>query len=46
MKFSRSMVLVSNDPDSVRLGAQEVYRRFAEKLLELGLNERGDLLLK
>ncbi len=43
MKFSRSMILVSNDPDSVRLGAQDVYRRFGEKLLELGLEEEVTL---
>ncbi len=43
MKFSRSMVLVSNDPDSQQLGAQEVYRRFEKKLLELGLEEEVTL---
>jgi len=43
MKFSRSMILVSNDPASQRLGAQEVYQRFGEKLRELGLSEEVTL---
>lgn len=43
MKFSRSMVLVSNDPDSLRNGALEVYQCFAEKLAEFGLSEEVTL---
>lgn len=43
MKFSRSMVLVSNDPDSLRRGAMDVYQRFGEKLAEFGLSEEVSL---
>jgi NADP-reducing hydrogenase subunit HndC len=43
MKFSRSMVLVSNDPDSLRHGAMDVYRRFEQKLAEYGLSEEVSL---
>ncbi len=43
MKFARSMILVSNDPDSLRRGAVDVYRRFEEKLAEFGLSEEVSL---
>jgi NADP-reducing hydrogenase subunit HndC len=43
MKFSRSMILVSNDPESLSHGAQEVYQRFEQKLAELGLSEEVSL---
>src|SRR5512141_45239 len=39
MKFTRSMVLVSNDPESMRKGAAEVYSRFQEELAAYGLSE-------
>ncbi len=39
MKFTRSMVLVSNDPESLRKGAAEVYSRFQEELAAYGLSE-------
>lgn len=39
MNFTRSMVLVSNDPASMRKGAAEVYSRFQAELAVLGLSE-------
>jgi NADP-reducing hydrogenase subunit HndC len=39
MKFARSMVLVSNDPESLRRGAQQVYDRFAKEIAAHGLGE-------
>jgi NADP-reducing hydrogenase subunit HndC len=39
MNFTRSMVLVSNDPESMRKGAAEVYSRFQTELAALGLSE-------
>ena len=43
MKFTRSMVLVSNDPESMRKGAAEVYSRFQEELAAFGLSEEISL---
>ncbi|MGQ9815873.1 MAG: NADP oxidoreductase, partial [Candidatus Roseilinea sp.] len=39
MKAVRSLVLVSNDPDSVARGAQEVYRRIQEEVKAFGLQD-------
>ena len=39
MKFNRSMVLVSNDPESMRKGAGEIYNRFQTELKAFGLSE-------
>lgn len=39
MKFTRSMVLVSSDPESLRRGAGEVYRNFAKELAAHDLSE-------
>jgi NADP-reducing hydrogenase subunit HndC len=39
MKFTRSMVLVSSDPESLRRGAGEVYRNFAKELATYDLSE-------
>jgi NADP-reducing hydrogenase subunit HndC len=49
MKTFRSMVLVSNDPGSIALGSNEVYKRFESELLkydlqnEISLNTVSDL---
>ena len=43
MKFTRSMVLVSNDPESMRRGAAEVYKAFQEQLAATGLEGEVDL---
>jgi NADP-reducing hydrogenase subunit HndC len=37
MKFTRSMVLISNDPESARRGATQIYERFQEEINRLGL---------
>jgi len=39
MNFTRSMVLVSNDPESVRKGAGEVFSCFQKELAAYGLSE-------
>jgi len=39
VKAVRSLVLVSNDPDSMALGAQEVYRRIQEEVKAFGLQD-------
>jgi NADP-reducing hydrogenase subunit HndC len=39
MKFNRSMVLVSNDPKSMRKGAAEIYSRFQAELEAYGLSD-------
>ncbi len=37
MKFTRSMVLISNDPESVRRGALKIQERFQDEINKLGL---------
>lgn len=39
MKFKRSMILVSNDPESLRKGAGQVLKRFEQELEAFGLSE-------
>lgn len=39
MKFARSMVLVSNDPESLRRGGQKVYDTFLKEIAALGLGD-------
>jgi NADP-reducing hydrogenase subunit HndC len=39
MKFTRSMVLVSNDPESMRRGAAEIYQSFHDELAAADLSE-------
>lgn len=39
MKFKRSLILVSNDPESVRKGASQVFQRFKQELQAFGLSE-------
>ncbi len=39
MKFTRSMVLVSNDAESMRLGAAEVFENFQKELAAFGLTD-------
>ncbi len=39
MKFTRSMVLVSNDPESARRGAPAIFERFQDEIAKLGLTE-------
>ena len=39
MKFKRALVLVSSDPESIRKGADEVYRGFEQELQACGLTE-------
>jgi NADP-reducing hydrogenase subunit HndC len=43
MKYVRSMVLVSNDPESVRRGSQEVFSRLEKEIAALGLGEEISL---
>jgi NADP-reducing hydrogenase subunit HndC len=43
MKTIRSMVLVSSDPQSNRLGAQELYQRLQDEILAFGLSEEISL---
>ena len=43
MKFTRSMVLVSNDPESMRKGAADVYRAFQQELANFDLSEEISL---
>ncbi len=43
MKTYRSMVLVSGDPASLARGAQEVYRRLQESIIEFGLQDEVSL---
>jgi NADP-reducing hydrogenase subunit HndC len=43
MKFTRSMVLISNDPESVRKGSAEVYRLFQQELAQIGLSDEISL---
>jgi NADP-reducing hydrogenase subunit HndC len=40
MKFTRSMVLVSNDPESLRRGASEIYQSFQDELTAADLSEQ------
>jgi hypothetical protein len=55
MKFTRSMVLVSNDPESLRLGADKIFANFEKELAAFELSDeialskiadtgRGDIL--
>ena len=39
MKFTRSMVLVSNDPESMRRGAAEIFQSFHDELAAADLSE-------
>ncbi|HTX91610.1 MAG TPA: NADH-quinone oxidoreductase subunit NuoF [Anaerolineales bacterium] len=39
MKFNRSMVLVSNDPESLRRGAEEVFENFQRELAAFDLTD-------
>jgi NADP-reducing hydrogenase subunit HndC len=43
MKTKRAMVLVSNDPESVRLGANEIVQHLNEALEAYGLQEEVDV---
>ncbi len=43
MKFTRSMVLVSNDPESIRRGSAEVYQQFQHDLAQAGLSDEVSL---
>jgi len=43
MKFTRSMVLVSNDPESLRRGGAEVYAAFQRELKAFDLNDEISL---
>jgi NADP-reducing hydrogenase subunit HndC len=43
MKAYRSMVLVSNDPESMAKGAGEIYQKLAEELNRLGLQDEISL---
>ncbi len=43
MKTTRSMVLVSNDLQSINLGAQEIYQRLQEKIRQYGMDEEISL---
>ncbi len=45
MKAVRSMVLVSNDPESLARGAQEVYRSFKEEVQSYGLENEISLTM-
>jgi len=40
MKLTRSMVLVSNDPESLRRGAAEIYQSFFDELAAADLSEQ------
>ena len=55
MKFTRSMVLVSNDPKSMQAGAAEIFKNFQKELTAFGISDevalsqiadtgRGDIL--
>lgn len=39
MKSYRAMVLVSNDPDSIRLGSMQIFLRFQDLIREFGLED-------
>ena len=43
MKFTRSMLLISNDPESVRRGALKIYERFQDEINKLGLADEVSL---
>ena len=43
MKFTRSMVLVSNDAESLRKGAGEIFRNFQQELEAYGLKDEISL---
>ncbi len=43
MKFNRSLVLVSKDPESLRRGAEDVYKQFQSSLAEFDL--QGEVAL-
>ena len=45
MKTYRSMVLVSSDPQSMARGAQEVFTRLQESILEFGLQDEVSISL-
>ena len=43
MKTKRAMILVSNDPESIRLGANEIIQHLNEALTAYGLQEEVDV---
>ncbi|MDO9302814.1 MAG: NADH-quinone oxidoreductase subunit NuoF [Anaerolineales bacterium] len=43
MKTKRAMILVSNDPESVRLGANEIVKHLKESLAAYGLQDEVDV---
>ncbi len=43
MRFTRSMVLVSNDPESLRRGADQVFKAFQTELAAAGIAEEVSL---
>ena len=43
MKTKRSMILVSNDPESIRLGANEIIQHLNESLAAYGLQDEVDV---
>ncbi|MBV5280052.1 MAG: NADH-quinone oxidoreductase subunit NuoF [Actinobacteria bacterium] len=43
MKIKRSMILVSNDPESIRLGANEIVQHLHESLAAYGLQDAVDV---
>jgi NADP-reducing hydrogenase subunit HndC len=43
MKIKRTMILVSNDPESVRLGANEIVQHLNEALATYGLQDEVDV---
>jgi NADP-reducing hydrogenase subunit HndC len=43
MKTKRAMILVSNDPESVRLGANEIVKHLNESLAAYGLQDEVDV---
>ncbi len=45
MKLTRSMVLVSSDPISMQLGAQEVFQAFQEQIKAFGLEDEISLTM-
>ncbi|MFN7035359.1 MAG: NADH-quinone oxidoreductase subunit NuoF [Bellilinea sp.] len=45
MKMTRSMVLVSSDPISIQLGAQEVFQALQEQIKAFGLEEEISLTM-
>ena len=46
MKTKRAMILVSNDPESIRLGANELIYNLNEALATYNLQDEVDVFLK